>query len=27
LWQADELEPQAGQIVWLRVHRAREFAA
>ncbi|MEA2219415.1 MAG: sulfate/thiosulfate transport system ATP-binding protein [Solirubrobacteraceae bacterium] len=25
--QADELELRAGQIVWLRVHRAREFAA
>jgi sulfate transport system ATP-binding protein len=25
--QADELELQAGQIVWLRVHRTREFAA
>jgi sulfate/thiosulfate transport system ATP-binding protein len=25
--QADELELRAGQIVWLRVHRTREFAA
>ena len=25
--QADELELRAGQIVWLRVHRSREFAA
>ena len=25
--QADELELQAGQIVWLRVHLTREFAA
>ena len=25
--EADELELRAGQIVWLRVHRAREFAA
>jgi sulfate transport system ATP-binding protein len=25
--QADELELAAGQIVWLRVHRTREFAA
>jgi sulfate transport system ATP-binding protein len=25
--QADELELRPGQIVWLRVHRAREFAA
>jgi ABC-type sulfate/molybdate transport systems ATPase subunit len=25
--QADELELRAGQIVWLRVDRAREFAA
>jgi sulfate transport system ATP-binding protein len=25
--QTDELELQAGQIVWLRVHRTREFAA
>jgi sulfate transport system ATP-binding protein len=25
--QADELELHAGQIVWLRVHRTREFAA
>jgi len=24
--QADELELRAGQLVWLRVHRAREFA-
>ena len=23
---ADELELRAGQLVWLRVHRAREFA-
>jgi sulfate transport system ATP-binding protein len=25
--EADELELRPGQIVWLRVHRAREFAA
>ena len=25
--EADELELRAGQLVWLRVHRAREFAA
>ena len=25
--EAEELELRAGQIVWLRVHRAREFAA
>jgi sulfate transport system ATP-binding protein len=25
--QADELELRAGQLVWLRVHREREFAA
>jgi len=25
--QADELELHAGQIVWLRMHRMREFAA
>jgi sulfate transport system ATP-binding protein len=25
--QAEELELEAGQLVWLRMHRAREFAA
>jgi hypothetical protein len=25
--QADELELRAGQLVWLRVHRERAFAA